>query len=192
VSYVAKLRTELDSNGCDSICSVPIEETTRMPMWLGSVFDHILGIIGVLLAFWSFSRIKKTKIALKQKENELLYFIASSEFGAIATIATEATNLMRRREWESVFRIVINLGNSLAMANGAWRHLLTDLEKDKLDVATGYVQSLVQSIPVGKQERQVTDEQIQNMIELCQFVSVVTGPLAGRLKVAHMTARGEE
>ena len=98
----------------------------------------------------------------------------------MARSAAHLTSLIRSSNWERSAEIATALRGGLARAVGSWPNLVQGIEKDKIEVASNDLNSLIEMIPVDEQTVEV--EKTRAMMAQCNFVIDVVAEIAGQLK----------
>ena len=143
-------------------------------------WSTVLNIGALLVAVYSVLKMRTARQAEQVARQKLLNQRAAEEFDEMARSAAHLTSLIRSSNWERSAEIATALRGGLARAVGSWPNLVQGIEKDKIEVASNDLNSLIEMIPVDEQTVEV--EKTRAMMAQCNFVIDVVAEIAGQLK----------
>jgi len=145
-----------------------------------SILHWFLDIVAFVVTVASYFKMRSAKAAENAVRQKLLKRLAWEHFAEMARQSGTLTRNVRAADWPSATAIAESLAGSLAQAEGSWRNLLTDTERDKLKTASRETQMLLRAMPLGGSA--IEPKAHEEMSERCDFLLQALGAIEGRLK----------
>lgn len=148
------------------------------------------GIIGIVFTIRSEQKVRTAREATRRVERKFKQYMAAQDFQKLATDGLALMQDVTTGAWQSASTAANRIGSDLLKARGGHTILLSNLERDKLDVAVAEFQQFILSLPQAG-HAQPTGEQIQTMVSRCLTLAHTASELSGRLGVESMSESEE-
>jgi len=145
-----------------------------------SIASLLIGVLGVVIGIYGLRKAKTAGQAARVARQALLNQRAAEDFQEMTRTAISLASSIRTSNWDRTAELATDLRSDIAEALGAWSRILKSIEKDKFQVASASMKSLIELLP-GHQGDIQTERQ-QAILSQCDFVIEVVSEVAGRLK----------
>jgi hypothetical protein len=140
----------------------------------------VFGLVGVGFAIQQNRKAKSADIAVAEFRSKLFKQRVAQQFSDIAPKAVALAGQIRAKDWPGCAELATTAGAGLSNATGFCARLITEDERESLELAASSLEYILEALPVDGQ--QLEAGVVQEMTRKCMIIVYTLEKVAGRLK----------